>query len=357
MPATNAKQLAKGAACATCKARKVRCDAIKPACTACRRSARFRGEDPNSVCCSYFSGRRCGASAGGKGAGGRKATAERVKDSPAAVAKEKGAFRFTFSLSSPILRASSACMELAADLSSITAHVYPIAPLPAPTAVCHLFPSTSGASSSIPSASPVTPSAASVFPPAYSTPSYPLPAPTPTYPAAPPAFLAFDSPSTSSAFVDKLPSATHSFYPVAPSFVAPIPAADVFSAHQPPPARLDFDFSPASSYPSSPSSLSLSDVSTASSSSHIDSPFSLCDDLDYALLSAYGPQQPPTPPPLFLSSSQALPPTFALPPPIPPLQPEYTPHAHAFDAAFLPSAHADETLALPLFGAPPTVGW
>ncbi|BGP14203.1 hypothetical protein JCM10213v2_002146 [Rhodosporidiobolus nylandii] len=326
MPATNAKQLAKGAACATCKARKVRCDAIKPACTACRRSARFRGEDPNSVCCSYFSGRRCGASAGGKGAGGRKATAERVKDSPAAVAKEK-------------------------------AHVYPIAPLPAPTAVCHLFPSTSGASSSIPSASPVTPSAASVFPPAYSTPSYPLPAPTPTYPAAPPAFLAFDSPSTSSAFVDKLPSATHSFYPVAPSFVAPIPAADVFSAHQPPPARLDFDFSPASSYPSSPSSLSLSDVSTASSSSHIDSPFSLCDDLDYALLSAYGPQQPPTPPPLFLSSSQALPPTFALPPPIPPLQPEYTPHAHAFDAAFLPSAHADETLALPLFGAPPTVGW
>lgn len=43
------------------QARKVRCNAAKPACDACRRSARFRGEDPELVVCSYTVGRRCGA--------------------------------------------------------------------------------------------------------------------------------------------------------------------------------------------------------------------------------------------------------------------------------------------------------
>ncbi|GAA6058599.1 hypothetical protein JCM10212_004010 [Sporobolomyces blumeae] len=50
--------LTKGAACTMCKRRKVRCDAIKPACTACQRSARFKGEDPALVCCDYSAPRR-----------------------------------------------------------------------------------------------------------------------------------------------------------------------------------------------------------------------------------------------------------------------------------------------------------
>ncbi|KPV74958.1 uncharacterized protein RHOBADRAFT_53876 [Rhodotorula graminis WP1] len=44
------KGLSKGAACVTCKLRKVRCDAVKPACTACRRSARWRGDDAVGCC-------------------------------------------------------------------------------------------------------------------------------------------------------------------------------------------------------------------------------------------------------------------------------------------------------------------
>ncbi|GAA5831397.1 hypothetical protein JCM3766R1_001733 [Sporobolomyces carnicolor] len=46
--------LPKGSSCATCKARKVKCDAIKPACTACKRSARHRHEDPEAVTCCYL---------------------------------------------------------------------------------------------------------------------------------------------------------------------------------------------------------------------------------------------------------------------------------------------------------------
>ncbi|GAA5833400.1 hypothetical protein JCM9279_001512 [Rhodotorula babjevae] len=44
------KGLSKGAACVTCKLRKVRCDAVKPACSACRRSARWRGDDAVECC-------------------------------------------------------------------------------------------------------------------------------------------------------------------------------------------------------------------------------------------------------------------------------------------------------------------
>lgn len=50
--------LPKGSSCATCKARKVKCDAIKPACTACKRSARHRHEDPELVRCCYATPRR-----------------------------------------------------------------------------------------------------------------------------------------------------------------------------------------------------------------------------------------------------------------------------------------------------------
>ncbi|GAA6058414.1 hypothetical protein JCM3770_000456 [Rhodotorula araucariae] len=52
-PLRKTKTLSKGAACVTCKQRKVRCDALKPGCTACRRSARWRGEDPDQVQCCY----------------------------------------------------------------------------------------------------------------------------------------------------------------------------------------------------------------------------------------------------------------------------------------------------------------
>ncbi|GAA5910625.1 hypothetical protein JCM8208_007452 [Rhodotorula glutinis] len=44
------KGLSKGAACVTCKLRKVRCDAVKPSCSACRRSARWRGDDAPGCC-------------------------------------------------------------------------------------------------------------------------------------------------------------------------------------------------------------------------------------------------------------------------------------------------------------------
>ncbi|GAA5842577.1 hypothetical protein JCM9279_003625 [Rhodotorula babjevae] len=45
--------LPKGASCQTCRARKVRCDAGKPACRACLRTARFEGRDEASVVCCY----------------------------------------------------------------------------------------------------------------------------------------------------------------------------------------------------------------------------------------------------------------------------------------------------------------
>lgn len=43
------------------KARKVKCDAVHPACGSCQRTARFEGRDPSEVVCTYGAGRRCGA--------------------------------------------------------------------------------------------------------------------------------------------------------------------------------------------------------------------------------------------------------------------------------------------------------
>ncbi|GAA5880412.1 hypothetical protein JCM3774_006440 [Rhodotorula dairenensis] len=77
--------LAKGAACASCKARKVKCSATRPSCDACRRSARFRGDDPAAVVCSYFEGRRCSAN-GAIGRGSqrvRRAKHASIEDSDA----------------------------------------------------------------------------------------------------------------------------------------------------------------------------------------------------------------------------------------------------------------------------------
>ncbi|KAH8929524.1 hypothetical protein BT69DRAFT_175083 [Atractiella rhizophila] len=45
--------LQRGLACETCRKRKVRCCASKPACTSCRRTAIVRGRDPSKVICVY----------------------------------------------------------------------------------------------------------------------------------------------------------------------------------------------------------------------------------------------------------------------------------------------------------------
>ncbi|GAA5911211.1 Zn(II)2Cys6 transcription factor domain-containing protein [Sporobolomyces salmoneus] len=45
--------LAKGQSCLTCRQRKVRCTAEKPACKACLRTARFEGRDLSTVECVY----------------------------------------------------------------------------------------------------------------------------------------------------------------------------------------------------------------------------------------------------------------------------------------------------------------
>ncbi|GAA6010231.1 hypothetical protein JCM11491_005402 [Sporobolomyces phaffii] len=50
--------LPKGSSCSTCKARKVKCDAQKPACGACVRSARFKHQDPTEISCCYGTPRR-----------------------------------------------------------------------------------------------------------------------------------------------------------------------------------------------------------------------------------------------------------------------------------------------------------
>ncbi|KAG0148155.1 hypothetical protein CROQUDRAFT_655307 [Cronartium quercuum f. sp. fusiforme G11] len=47
------RPLQRNQACTTCRSRKVRCDAKKPACGACCRSAAAHGEDPSIVVCRY----------------------------------------------------------------------------------------------------------------------------------------------------------------------------------------------------------------------------------------------------------------------------------------------------------------
>ncbi|PLW51316.1 hypothetical protein PCASD_00959 [Puccinia coronata f. sp. avenae] len=47
------RPLQRNQACSTCRSRKVRCDAQKPACGACKRSAAAHGENPSIVVCQY----------------------------------------------------------------------------------------------------------------------------------------------------------------------------------------------------------------------------------------------------------------------------------------------------------------
>lgn len=45
--------LSRNQACRTCRSRKVRCDAQKPGCGACRKTATVQGRDPDQVVCEY----------------------------------------------------------------------------------------------------------------------------------------------------------------------------------------------------------------------------------------------------------------------------------------------------------------
>ncbi|GAA5960695.1 hypothetical protein JCM3765_007294 [Sporobolomyces pararoseus] len=81
---SSSKILPKGSSCSTCKARKVKCDAIKPACTACKRSARHRHEDPELVRCCYSSKRR---EKGARGIGGLSSKSSRVDENVPGAAK------------------------------------------------------------------------------------------------------------------------------------------------------------------------------------------------------------------------------------------------------------------------------
>lgn len=98
------------------------------------------------------------------------------------------------------------------------------------------------------------------------------------------------------------------------------------------------------SSPSSYSSFSFSDVSSTPSSSSLDSPFSLAEDLDLAYHTSGNGALAPSPPPLFLSSS-----------PPPSDHPVFSPSpcstsCCAFGEAFLPTAcGCDKTLAPSLF--------
>lgn len=51
--AKHAGALSRNEACRTCRRRKVKCDAKKPGCSACCRSANAQGKDPMAVVCEY----------------------------------------------------------------------------------------------------------------------------------------------------------------------------------------------------------------------------------------------------------------------------------------------------------------
>ncbi|KAM0788564.1 hypothetical protein ACM66B_001689 [Microbotryomycetes sp. NB124-2] len=69
---TKSQPLQKGLACSTCKARKVKCDAVHPVCGACVRSSRFEGREPQDCVYKGLQGRR-------KGRNGRRNASSSVK--------------------------------------------------------------------------------------------------------------------------------------------------------------------------------------------------------------------------------------------------------------------------------------
>ncbi|GAA5887201.1 hypothetical protein JCM6882_002447 [Rhodosporidiobolus microsporus] len=310
--ATAAKHiLPKGLACANCKARKVRCDAIKPACTACRRSARFRGEDASLVRCCYQEGKRCGG--GGK--------AKRVKTSSTASSETEStsdvpskapqgiqqtplgeAINTTLQLPEPIEQASSASLPLASTSTFTRPSSMP--PLPPPNPLPQNFD---------------------------------LPAPIPLHPSTLPSFLNADP------FALPPPPVGNDLDNLLRTFA--LPAESIPYTSQPQEGTFDASAFPSEepwpSSPSSASSLSSFFSDGSASSSLLGSPFSLCEDFELAFKPSY-PLQALTPPPL------------ALPAATPSAFPSWTAYPsaepYAYDDAFLPTAHdCDKTLALPLF--------
>ncbi|GAA6042705.1 hypothetical protein JCM8097_003756 [Rhodosporidiobolus ruineniae] len=336
MPAlpVNKDILAKGKACSTCKARKVRCDAIKPACTACRRSARFRGDDPELVRCCYFEGaKRCSTGGGAsKSAPAKRARTARDQD-------------VSYSVNATVNEAPAAPASTLPDQCTAPTVVdaLPVPPAPLALPVLPL---------SLPQALPLPPP-----PPAFG--AFSLPAPIAVKPHTLPDFLSSPTQHTPS----KVPYPPAKLKVAAPpppladddlaafldDLLAPTSSLPLSYAQPRAPYQADV-FSPSS--PSSLSSFSFSDASATSSSSSstsssVGSPFSLCEDFDLAFgvsASSFSTAPAiPSPPPLFLPTAPA----------------SYAHHSaasaaffdyHARHEALLPTSHdGDQTLALPLW--------
>ncbi|GAA6052529.1 hypothetical protein JCM3770_003811 [Rhodotorula araucariae] len=322
--------LQKGAACSTCKARKVRCDAAKPACTACRRSARFRGDDPSLVVCSYTATRRCGP------APGQDAASKRVKGLKA-------------ELSGPTepVAVKAASTDAAGASEQWAEHALPstYSSLMVPALPVELYASTSRtvASTSTPFPHPLP--AAAV--PASAPRRFVLPAPIPVPPASQqlPHFinqLAFSPQNSALDFAAPAPIYDHSTalfdapYAYHPSDATAGTGVGLSSSL----ASSSEAYGLASS-PGSTSSFSWSDSTGSGSSSLVGSPFSLCDDLDYAL-AAITSDLP----------DLGLPATPSIYTPLDPFEAAYeAAKPPSMGSVFLPTAHdGDKTLALPLLG-------
>ncbi|BGO98002.1 hypothetical protein NBRC10513v2_002003 [Rhodotorula toruloides] len=356
--------LQKGAACSTCKARKVRCNAAKPACDACRRSARFRGEDPELVVCSYTVGRRCGA---GKDKEKEAPRRSRSAGRPAGDVDVVVATPAVDAAASATPGRSEKWIQYASNpLPSLQE---PVPPLAIPQQF--FLPSPASSSSSFASAStPASSSSSSCPSPVlYAAPAFKqraqrfnLPAPIPVAPLSStlPAFLATTSPSfgaTSlpSKQVPEVDAATllRQLDAAYPFVIATSPES--YAAPLPEP------HSPVSS--ASLSSFHSGEDASSTYSSVSGSPFSLYDDLDFALALSSAPSYPPQPAPFNDYNSLPLftgPPQLsydAQPHPAAPLLPStafFVDHSNPF----LPTAHdGDKTLALPLFGSTPAYQW
>ncbi|BGP30388.1 hypothetical protein JCM10296v2_002142 [Rhodotorula toruloides] len=355
--------LQKGAACSTCKARKVRCNAAKPACDACRRSARFRGEDPELVVCSYTVGRRCGA-----GKDKEKDTPKRSR-SIGRPARDVDVVVATPSVE-PVASATPGRSERWIEYASnpLPALQEPVPPLAIPQ---QFFLPSPASSSSFASASTPASSSSSSFPSPVlaAAPTFEqrpqrfnLPAPIPVAPftSTLPAFLGSTSPSFGAA---SLPSKQAPEVDAA-TLLQQLDAAYPFVIAKSPESYADplpDPHSPVSS--ASLSSFHSGEDASSTYSSVSSSPFSLYDDLDFALALPNAPSYPPQPAPFNDSNSLPL---FSAPPqlsydaqphPAAPLLPStafFVDHSNPF----LPTAHdGDKTLALPLFGSTPAYQW
>ncbi|BGO89902.1 hypothetical protein NBRC10512_003741 [Rhodotorula toruloides] len=357
--------LQKGAACSTCKARKVRCNAAKPACDACRRSARFRGEDPELVVCSYTVGRRCGA-----GKDKEKETPKRSRSTgrPARDVDVVVASPSAEAAASATPGRSEKWIEYASN--PLPALQEPVPPLAIPQQFFLPSPASSSSASFASASTPASSSSSSFPSPVLdAAPTFEqrpqrfnLPAPIPVAPFSStlPAFLGLTSPSFGAA---SLPSKQAPEIDAA-TLLQQLDAAYPFVIATSPEsyaAPLPDPHSPVSS--ASLSSFHSGEDASSTYSSVSSSPFSLYDDLDFALALSNAPSYPPQPAPF--NDYKTLP-LFSAPPqltydaqshPAAPLLPStafFVDHSNPF----LPTAHdGDKTLALPLFGSTPAYQW